>query len=82
MKKVLVFIQFILTIACLVLCIMYFVGNNKNYLDILEITAGVDLILMGIVSQLVHKKIKLTLLYIIVGIIMVMTVVLSKVGVI
>ena len=81
MKKILVYIQFVLTFACVVLCILYFVGNNKNYLDILEVTAGIDLILMGIVSQLVHKKIKLTLLYAIVGVIMIMTVVLSKVGV-
>ena len=82
MKKLLVIIQFLLTIACLVLGIIYLAGNNKLYLDVLEITAGADLILMGISNYIIYKKTKVTILYVLVGIIMIMTVVLNKLGVI
>ncbi len=82
MKKLLVIIQFLLTIACLVLGIIYLAGNNRLYLDVLEITAGADLILMGISNYIIYKKTKVTILYVLVGIIMIMTVVLNKLGVI
>ena len=82
MKKLLVIIQFLLTIACLVLGIIYLAGNNKLYLDVLEITAGADLIFMGISNYIIYKKTKVTILYVLVGIIMIMTVVLNKLGVI
>lgn len=82
MKKLLVIIQFLLTITCLVLGIIYLAGNNKLYLDVLEITAGADLILMGISNYIIYKKTKVTILYVLVGVIMIMTVVLNKLGVI
>lgn len=82
MKKLLVIIQFLLTVACLVLGIIYLAGNNRLYLDVLEITAGADLILMGISNYIIYKKTKVTILYVLVGIIMIMTVVLNKLGVI
>ena len=82
MKKFLIIIQFILTLACLVLGIMCLFSDNRLLIDILEIAAGVDLLLMGLNNYLIHKNKKGTILYTIVGIIMIMTVVLTKLGVI
>ena len=82
MKKVLIIIQFILTFACLVLGIMCLFSDNKLLIDSLEITAGVDLLLMGLNNYLIHKNKKTTIIYVIVGLIMILAVVLSKFGVI
>ena len=82
MKKVLVIIQFILTFACLVLGVMCLFSDNRLIIDSLEIIAGVDLLLMGLTNYLVYKNKKATIIYIVVGLIMIMTVVLTKLGVI
>ena len=82
MKKVLIIIQFILTFACLVLGIMCLFSDNKLLIASLEITAGVDLLLMGLNNYLIHKNKKTTIIYVIVGLIMILAVVLSKFGVI
>lgn len=82
MKKFLVIIQFILTFVCLVLGIMCLFSDNKLLIDVLEITAGSDLLLMGLNNYLIHKNIKNTVIYVAVGLIMIMTVVLNKLGVI
>ena len=82
MKKVLVIIQFILTVACLVLGVMCLFSDNRLIIDSLEITAGIDLLLMGLNNYLIYKNKKGTIIYTVVGIIMIMTVVLSKLGVI
>lgn len=82
MKKVLIIIQFILTFACLVLGIMCLFSDNKLLIDSLEIIAGVDLIIMGINNYIVYKKTKVTIIYTIVGLIMILIVVLTKLGVI
>ena len=81
MKKILVIIQFLLTLACIVLGCLYLFGN-KGLLEILEITAGIDLIFMGIANYVINKNIKTTIIYLVVGIILVMTVVLARLGVI
>ena len=82
MKKVLVIIQFILTFACLVLGVMCLFSDNRLIIDSLEIIAGVDLLLMGLTNYLVYKNKKATIIYTVVGLIMIMTVVLTKLGVI
>ena len=82
MKKFLVIVQLILTLACLVLGVMYLFSDNRLVIDILEVTAGVDLLLMGLNTYLIHKNKKGTIIYVVVGLIMIMTVVLSKLGVI
>ena len=82
MKKFLFIIQTLLTLACLVLVIIYFIGSNKTILTALEITTGVDLVFMGINNYIIRKNIKVSLLYWIVGVIMISIVVLSKLGVI
>lgn len=82
MKKFLVIIQFILTFICLILGIMCLFSDNKLLIDVLEITAGSDLLLMGLNNYLIHKNIKNTVIYVAVGLIMIMTVVLNKLGVI
>ena len=82
MKKFLVIIQFILTFICLVLGIMCLFSDNRLLVDVLEITAGVDLLLMGLNNYLIHKNIKGTVVYVVVGFIMIMTVLLTKLGVI
>ena len=72
MKKLLVIIQFILTISCLVLGFMYLLGNN-GLLNTLKIVAGVDLVFMSICNYLIHKNIKTTIIYGIVGIILIIS---------
>ena len=57
-------------------------SDNKLLIDVLEITAGSDLLLMGLNNYLIHKNIKNTVIYVAVGLIMIMTVVLNKLGVI
>ena len=81
MKKLLVIIQFLLLLACMVLGIMYLFGNN-GLLNILEILVGVDLIFMGISSYFLQKKTKILIIYGIVGIILIVSGILSILGVI
>ena len=77
---VLVVFQFLLTIACVVLVILYFAGN-KGLLNILEIVVGADLITTGFGNYMIHRNIKYMLIYLIVGFIMIITVVLKMLGV-
>ncbi|MBR5369723.1 MAG: hypothetical protein IK137_00290 [Bacilli bacterium] len=77
----LVVFQFLLTIACIVLVILYFAGN-KGLLDILEIVLGVDLVVTGLGNYMVHRNIKYLLIYLVVGCGILIAVILKMVGVI
>ena len=81
MKKIFIIIQFLLTLVCLVLGCLYLFGN-KGLLSILEIAVGCDLIFTGISNYLIHENKKILLIYLIVGVIIIMIVVLSMLGVI
>ena len=77
---VLVVFQFLLTIACIVLVILYFAGN-KDLLNILEIVVGVDLVVTGFGNYMIHINIKYMLIYLIVGFVIIISVVLKMLGV-
>ena len=81
MKKLLVFIQLLIVLACMVLGILYLFGNDK-LLNILEILVGSDLILMGISNYILQKKVKQLIIYIAVGVIILLSVILKITGVI
>ena len=66
---ILFIIQSLFTLACIVLCIMYFLGN-KGISNILELTVAFDLIIMGICNAVLKKEKKYTIIYLVTGIIM------------
>ncbi|MBQ9018921.1 MAG: hypothetical protein IJ097_01245 [Bacilli bacterium] len=75
------FIQVLFTLACIVFCIMYFLGN-KGITSILELTVAGDLIIMSICNALMKRDKKYTFIYLIVGIIMLIIGILNILGVI
>ena len=77
----LVIIQFIITIACIVVGLIYLFAS-KNLLIVLEILVGLDLIIMGINNYLLHENKLSMIFYILFGIAMFVTVVFTALGVI
>ena len=80
LSKILFIIQCLLLIACLVLVILYFMGN-KGLLDIIELVVASDLILIGFNNLLIVKNKKYALIYFVVGGLMLIAVILKMVGV-
>ncbi len=63
--KVLMIIQFILTISLIVLGIITVFNNDLLY--VFELVLGITLIDMGINNYLIYKRNSLTILYLIIG---------------
>lgn len=63
--KVLIAIQFILTITVIIFGIVTII--NPNLLYIFELILGITLLIMGLNNYLIYKRKNLTILYLIIG---------------
>ena len=80
MKKFLFFVQVLLTLACVVLGVLYFCGY-KELLDIIELVLASDLLVLGVINLLIIKNKKYALIYFITGGLLLIAVILKMVGV-
>lgn len=76
-----IIVQFIITIACLIIGILC-IFVNKKFFDVLQIVLATDLIVIGINNYTVYKKKNLTIMYLLFGIIMLIIGILSMLGVV
>mgnify|MGYP006988927312 CR=1 FL=1 len=75
-----VIIQGILTLVALIFCILALVRDSKYFL-FLEITVAVDLLVMAYNNKKIYKRDKMTKIYMIFGIVMVIYVLMTILGV-
>ena len=75
-----VIIQMILTIVALVFAILS-VFVNKKYNNLFLLFMGIDLIVVGINNYKIYKRKNLTIIYIIVGVILLVSAILKMIGV-
>ena len=79
--KVLFIIQSLITVSVIVIGIMCFLGNN-DLIKVLELLVAVDLILMGICNAVMKKEKKYTIIYLVVGGLMLIAGILGILGVV
>ena len=80
MKKLLFFVQCLLVLAMLVLGVLYFCGYTY-LLDIIELVLACDLLVLGVSNVVITKKPKYSIIYFVVGGLLLVGVILKMVGV-
>ena len=80
LAKVLFIIQSLMTVSVIVIGIMCFLGSNL--IKVLELLVAVDLILMGICNAVMKKEKKYTIIYLVVGGLMLIAGILGILGVV
>ena len=76
--KILIAIQFILTISVIILGIVTII--NPKLIYIFEIVLGITLLIMGLNNYLIYKRKNLTLLYAIIGLGSIILAILKLIG--
>ena len=76
--KILIVIQFILTISVIILGIVTII--NPKLIYIFEIVLGITLLIMGLNNYLIYKRKNLTLLYAIIGLCSIILAILKLIG--
>ena len=76
--KILIVIQFILTISVIILGIVTII--NPKLIYIFEIVLGITLLIMGLNNYLIYKRKNLTLLYAIIGLGSIILAILKLIG--
>ena len=76
--KILIAIQFILTISVIILGIVTII--NPKIIYIFEIVLGITLLIMGLNNYLIYKRKNLTLLYAIIGLGAIILAILKLIG--
>ena len=76
--KILIVIQFILTISVMILGIVTII--NPKLIYIFEIVLGITLLIMGLNNYLIYKRKNLTLLYAIIGLGSIILAILKLIG--
>lgn len=76
--KVLITIQFILTISVIILGIVTII--NTDLLYIFELLLGITLLIMGLNNYLIYKRKNLTILYLIIGLGSIILAILKLIG--
>lgn len=73
------YLQFIMSFVVIIFIILYFV--NKKYVLPLELSLGATLIIMGYNNKVFYKRKNVTILYIIIGVVLVVFSILQFLGV-
>ncbi len=83
MKKnlITVYLQMLISIISMIFVVLYFT-TSKLFLHYLELSLGVDLILMAINNKYFYKRKNFTILYLIFGIVMIGYGILKLLGVV
>ena len=76
--KILIVVQFILTISVIILGIVTII--NPKLIYIFEIVLGITLLIMGLNNYLIYKRKNLTLLYAIIGLGSIILAILKLIG--
>ena len=76
--KILIVIQFILTISVIILGMLTII--NPKLIYIFEIVLGITLLIMGLNNYLIYKRKNLTLLYAIIGLGSIILAILKLIG--